>query len=1732
MKRALYNQPDATPCGSTDNRKRNKTASLLHPFKNGAGKLLLTLFLLMTSITTWAQTGTTVANCYVFNNGTYGYLYNKNGTLASSTTFTPQSVWIASGAMGTTNRTLQSYSNRAQYLVGSAGNGDAVSIGNSSSVWQTRDGYLATRGNYYSYYLQTNDGTAFTTRRSGYNQRYTPVAISTTQYPVSNNATAPIISATISSGNNGVRLSHTNLSGSYRIAYDHFVVSGTNHYWYDGSDHNTAPQQTTFNNSTPGVNYTWSIVSGEQYATISDAGLLRSRGNATTQQTVQVKLTTTHTASGYSNEQTYNVQIRDYPATTVTAGIGDYNIINTVGGNLQLRGFLNGNYVASYTTYTIGGQSHNLSNGQDYGYNTPQVNGGFEYHWSLSGEGTAYATIANTLANNPQLTYTTDAGRDVVVEVNMYVTHPDFPELHVVATPFNVTLYSTSLAAPTISYNEGTHLVTLSTVSEGTTYYTTDGSDPRTSGTRIAYTAPFSVTTPKTIRASMERWGNRSSVSEETIHFQLGTPEITFSSSGVMTVTLANAPAGTTFRYTTDSSEPTTESTLYDNSNKPTIPNGTTVKVKAFSSTTGYDPSEVAVARYEISSGISGQTVTLNDAMDHSWTLFQPQINGETNPIYYANPKDVKITYKANGGAVSISESANQFVYYKTLTDDYKYTTIPNPFSKRPRNTSNQYQGFSKWKITRISGGTITGLSVNSEVNAETELTFNPTNEYGMEVDFEVVWTRAYVVTCAVGEVNANLNSNTLAGNSYETNFIVITSGTGGTGNTATSRTNLTADASKKVTITMVTPDGATDYRTGTRYINPQTITLSNDWKFEYINMNDRTTTITANNHNLVLGRGISNTTATGVVAGTVQGVNAATNNNLNYHIRMESGRYTNVDATMNANNNTSFGGTQTIRMTVGCDYDRANNNDNTKLYITSRFYGGNSVLFTNQANKSRETLRYTLKSGTFLTSTDMSKAENGQFYFGIAGWTRYSGRRVLVLEGGNVHSISGGLDYDGNDGANSYAGIVSSAYADTNTVMVEIQMRGGHVRGSIFGSAQFAAAKGKRKFVFTGGEVNGWVAGGCNGTNTTGGQTYGGTYIYVGGKAQIKQSNADPTINYSKGGNVFGAGSGNSGATGETATVGRVNHSTLVMADEAYVSRNVYGGGNYGFVMSETNNTAKTGSTRIYVTGGHVGGNVFGGSNNQQGQKIKIVMTGGQIDQGLFGGSNVTGTINQNVNLLVVGGQVGTESANGNVHGGGKGSATVVNGNVNVTIGGTTAKQPVIYGDVYGGSESGHVNGDGYNAGNTNTTSVTLNNGVINGSLYGGAWGKDQEAFVFGPVSVTVNGGTVTESVFGCNNAQGKPRMGVSVTINHTDPAPSERQYALKNVFGGGNRADYTAGTPIVTVNNCDNSIEYVYGGGNMATVPGTNVTIHGGNVIGNVFGGGYGANITTNGTHVTIDGGRILNVFGGSNNGGVITGSIVVDVNESNANQTACPIDIDNLYGGGNKAASAAGQLNIGCCSHIGNVYGGANQANITSNINLLITGGNIDNVFGGNNTSGNINGTITVTVDWEGSCTKSLRNVYGGGNKAAYSAPNSDGKNWPKVNIRNAVIEESVFGGGLGESALVTGNPQVTVSTQCPTQGHTNDHMVHIKGSLYGGGSAAPVTGNPVVNTRGLAGDAKKVQIDNYVFGGGFGQTAVVTGNTEVNIKGNTVVNKNVYGGGNGGLVTGNTNIVIGD
>ena len=1410
------------------------------------------------------------------------------------------------------------------------------------------------------------------------------------------------------------------------------------------------------------------------------------------------------------------------------------------------------NYYFSYTNHYVGSNNSTLAN-----INPTDVTTG--YTWSLSDNADGYATVNA----NGRISVSSIPTSDITITLTCSVTNNGITK----TASKSIIIQGTYPSAPIITVSGNT--VTLSTNGASSFRYTLDGTNP-TASTGTVYSGAIdlssSATSPVTIKAVTVRNGNASDVTTQVATLTLPEPVINVdASAGTATIT---ATAGATIYYTTNGTDPTTSSSQYSG----TISGlATMTTIKAIAVKDGWNNSPVASKLVTIPSGVDTENkeVVLFDYEDHNWSYYQTSGNlpsGYPDILHSPDPRNVKITYKgngqyANGNAVSgvkvgVDADANTFVYYKTLekgTDGkYAYTTIPNPFSVRPKSGSTYY-GFSHWKVTSITGGTIEGNPTT--INANTEIKFVPTGTYtvnctSIEVTLEAVWDVAEVST------NGSFSKNY----GVERTFYVVSSST----------TSNLPNANVACTYSSFYPDGTTNGTTAAtlndRVTRRSSFTATADSKIEYIVLyNYNGYSITGAGYNLTIGRGVSSYNNNGC-ATTIYGRNS-NSGALSYTLRIESGTYKSFYLT---GSGITFSSTLSAKCILGCDYDRAAGT-NTNLYIANGegdIYGGSTLTFSGSGNRNNLTFDWTVKSGTYHNNI-LGNASSGDksIYLGSSqaggGNLQYIGKRRITVEGGNIASIAGAM----NNQSTSYA-VNDGGWA------VMVRMKGGTVRGSIYGAAGFAWAVGDRVMIMTGGTINGWVAGGCNGTQTgSGGTLDGDTKIYVGGNTKIVHTNEDPTIATSKGGNVFGAGSGYSADY----DIGEVNNSSLVLADAAEVSRGVYGGGNYGYVGSGY-------KTDIYVLGGKAA-NVFGGANQRFGQTVNITMTGGLITDGLYGGSNVSGTINNNVTMNINGGQVGTPSKTANIHGGGYGPDTRVSQNVEITLGTTTQTTPgvTVYGDVYGGSALGYVNGT--TAADTYHTYVTLNKGTIHGSLYGGGLGDGSTAAnVYGPVKVTVNGGSVKKTdangangsggVYGANNVNGAPQRAVTVDIYGTDPAPSENEYALFAVYGGGNAADYTYGNgyPQVTIHNCDNSIEYVYGGGNAAAVAATDVTIYGGNVIGNVFGGGNGtvtaANVNGN-TVTNIYGGTIRRVFGGSNSRGTIGGTITVNAEAQTETGTnpltgnafqRCAIQVGELYGGGNMAASNVGSVNIGCMNNgdmIDYVYGGANQANITGNINLLMSGGRIGNLFGGNNYSGDISGSITVTVNWDGSCSNNyLGNVFGGGNLATFGTEQSPKA--PTVSILNGTVSGNVYGGGKGnlvdganrgKAGKVTGDPTVIIGDD------VNVHTAIVEGDVYGGGDAADVAGVPVVTVNdcnsevgnvyggGNAADINGATVTinggtiGDVFGGGHGDKdasnpskyADVKGNVTLNIYGGTI--SRVFAGSNSkGEITGTSSLTV--
>ena len=340
------------------------------------------------------------------------------------------------------------------------------------------------------------------------------------------------------------------------------------------------------------------------------------------------------------------------------------------------------------------------------------------------------------------------------------------------------------------------------------------------------------------------------------------------------------------------------------------------------------------------------------------------------------------------------------------------------------------------------------------------------------------------------------------------------------------------------------------------------------------------------------------------------------------------------------------------------------------------------------------------------------------------------------------------------------------------------------------------------------------------------------------------------------------------------------------------------------------------------------------------------------------------------------------------------------------------------------------------------------------------------------------------------------------------------------------------------------------MYGGGNAASTPATDVVINGTYEILELFGGGNGfdklpdgrpnpgANVgyknytvyekvaeewvakddpaydtkeeRTAGTSgivygtgqasINVFGGTVHRVFGGSNTKGNVCKTAVTLLDEN----SGCPFCVDEAYGGGKSAPmDAEAKLLMACIPGLSAAYGGAEAAAIQGNVTLNITNGTFDRVFGGNNLSGTINGSITVNVEEVGCKPIKIGELYGGGNLAGYSVYgyDSDGKpvesvepgttplyNDPQVNVKSFTSIGNIFGGGYGSGATMVGNPTVNVN--------------EVYGRYYNDDRSVVAEDAETPNHYPIPSHAKgKMGAINNVFGGG--NAAKVIGNTNVNI-----------------------------
>ncbi len=695
---------------------------------------------------------------------------------------------------------------------------------------------------------------------------------------------------------------------------------------------------------------------------------------------------------------------------------------------------------------------------------------------------------------------------------------------------------------------------------------------------------------------------------------------------------------------------------------------------------------------------------------------------------------------------------------------------------------------------------------------------------------------------------------------------------------------------------------------------------------------------------------------------------------------------------------------------------------------------------------------------------------------------------------------------------------------------------------------------------------------------NIFGGCNYNGT---VYGKATVN------LIGGSVAKDVYGGGQGQLTQVANSGSV-EVNVGTAVGSGSTTVTGDIYGGSAFGGVNSPIVNVYSATS---------IGGNVFGGGKGQLAAenqaaitatvtgKTTVNMKGATVPKAIYGGCNENGT-SVDAEINVTGGTVGSTTKTADVlygvFGGGYGQSTSVTGNVTVNIAST------INGDVYGGSAQGNVNKKENATTKTTTTTVHLNAGKVDGNVYGGGLGVKPTgsaagipANVYGDVLVDLNDndGTcaVTGYIFGCNNTYGSPEGHVTVHVYKTVPGGTST-CDLAAVYGGGNEADYEPNdsklSTEVIIENCDaTSIENVYGGGNAAASPATEVWILGSKEIKNVFGGGngeqgadYAANVgfKSDGTAYSsgsgkaqskLVAGKVTTVYGGSNSNGDIRGGTWItmpsksDYTSSHPNVSApncCEnLEAEQIYGGGKNADMSGGtNVVLGCQPdhQIDEIYAGAQNADIKGDVSLTITSGIFGRVFGGNKYGGALQGAITVNIEESGEgCGVPIviGELYGGGNLADYSIYGYKEITDPDNASGTIVVARSSLSDNEGALRII-GEPaegKKYSSTQWYADPKLNVCSFTSIGKIFGAGYKALMAANPTVDINVVRGS----HYDDSDYHGGtmtVNVPATATNPAETlklsyptHKKGEIGAIGSVFGGGNLAKVVGNSTVNIG-
>lgn len=505
-----------------------------------------------------------------------------------------------------------------------------------------------------------------------------------------------------------------------------------------------------------------------------------------------------------------------------------------------------------------------------------------------------------------------------------------------------------------------------------------------------------------------------------------------------------------------------------------------------------------------------------------------------------------------------------------------------------------------------------------------------------------------------------------------------------------------------------------------------------------------------------------------------------------------------------------------------------------------------------------------------------------------------------------------------------------------------------------------------------------------------------------------------------------------------------------------------IYFGGNGNAAAAED---LKVALSSINQTDGKSIGNLyFGGIGNTVSDgadadtnAIYVVV---DTNYGAIVGGGQQSTINGDITFDVVTGAFGAQIV-------GAGDGNTIDGNISINV---RSADDASVGNIIGGQAVHEVSGN---------ISIAIADGTV-GNVYGLNSG-DANGTAVGNIQINVTGGTVS-SIRGGNSTSGKVPGAFeakSVKINLTGGEVTGKIYggsqlttnSIAVVVDGGTAADIFAGSKYAAVETAfievkSGSVGSIYGGGaggaddedgaiGISSVESSRITVSGGTVNGeiygggtegdatksaainitggtikdDIYGGGYGeasvgnASVTIDGTNVTFSGGKISIYGGGNGTGAAPSGSVskvgTASVSLTNVDQGETMLYV---YGGGIYGQqSVTGSTVTIKDSTVWNVYGGlANGTGSVETAEIVMNGSTAQNVYGGSMmaSTGAENTSVTLTGG------STVANVYGGGENGGVTGDVA-------VIVNGASVTGELNLGSASGSAAVSGTATLTVS-----------------------------------------------------------------------------------------------------